>query len=134
MGGSQVNGGWDEVEWECPGQRLESRNALVGHEAEVSLGCRSSCRAAAGRAPELRVWNLSFGSGDSWKVLEQRRWLLAWSLGSSSEKVSGYTETRDELGDSWLPCFTDLRNGEKTVTPVPACRARGGHGWKHVYF
>ena len=48
-----------------PGQRLEGRNALVGHEAEVSLGSRSSCRAAAGRAPELRVWNLSFGSGDS---------------------------------------------------------------------
>ena len=61
----------------------------MGHEAEVSLDSRSRCRAAPGRTPELRVWNLSFGSGDFWKVQEQRGWLLAWSVGSSSERLVG---------------------------------------------
>lgn len=34
---------------------------------------QAKLQAVAGRAPELRVWNLSFGDGASWKVLEQRR-------------------------------------------------------------
>lgn len=49
-----------------------------GKGVRVEMPCRvmrlqAKLQAAAGRAPELRVWNLSFGDGDSWKVLEQRR-------------------------------------------------------------